>query len=231
MGFLGGGGDQEQESGNKAYGWIKDAYAPQVGAGVGGVNMLGNVLGIGGPGASAQAMDDYWNSSGGKFLLDQGLDGLTSKYSALGLRKSGAAMKGMENYRQDLASTKLDNYLSHLGQLGQLGLGAGGLITNAGQYSKGSGSGGGGGLGSLIGAFASAAPFIFSDERLKDDITDLDHDIGGVPAIAFNYRDGFGLPEGRFVGVRAQDVARLRPDALGPTIKGYLTVNYGRLAA
>ena len=147
IGFLGGGGGgQKTESGNKAYGFIKDTYAPMAQKGVGGFNAFGDILGLGAPGAGAEALDNYWNSSGGQFLLDQGLDGLTSRYASQGLSRSGAAMKGMEQYRQGLASTKLDNYLGHLGQYSQLGLGAGGLITSAGQYSKGKQTKGIGGL-------------------------------------------------------------------------------------
>lgn len=232
MGFLGGGGGGgKSESGNHAWGAIERIYKPMAERGVGGFNMMGNVLGLGGPGASSQALDDYYNSSGGKFLLDQGLDGLTSRFAAQGLSKSGAAQKGMEQYRQDLASTKLDNYLGHLGQYSQLGLGAGGLMANAGQFSKSSGQGGGGGgLGSIIGSVISTLPFILpSDEALKENIVDLGFDMGGVPAISFTYRDGFDLPQGSFVGVRAQDAERLRPDALGPRWKGFLTVNYSKL--
>jgi hypothetical protein len=70
-------------------------------------------------------------------------------------------MKAMENYRQGLASTYLDNYMNHLGQLGQLGLGAGGLITNAGQFSNSnyqsnqSGNSDTGGLGKALGGLLS----------------------------------------------------------------------------
>jgi hypothetical protein len=118
---------------------------------------MGNILGLGGPGQMGQALNNYWNSAGGQFQLNQGLDGLTNRYAALGLSDSGAAMKAMENYRQGLASTYLDNYMNHLGQLGQLGLGAGGLITNAGQFSnsnyqsKQSGDSETGGFGKFLG--------------------------------------------------------------------------------
>jgi hypothetical protein len=77
-----------------------------------------------------------------------------------------------------------------------------------------------------IGGMAASA---FSDERLKRDIVEVGTLHDGLPVIDFNYRDGIGLPEGRFRGVRAQDVARFRPHALGPTINGYATVNYPAL--
>lgn len=153
MSFLSGGSKSKSESGNKAYGWTKDTYGGMASGGVDGFNALGNILGLGGSGAHDGAMQDYWDSSGGQFLLNQGLGDLNGKFASMGLSKSGSAMKAMEGYRQDLASTKLDNYLSRLSELSKLGLGAGGLIVDAGQYSKSKGSGGGGGLlGSLLGS-------------------------------------------------------------------------------
>jgi hypothetical protein len=73
---------------------------------------------------------------------------------------------------------------------------------------------------------------MMSERELKTDIEPLDYEIGGVPAYSFNYRQDadIELPTGRFVGVMADDVARLRPEALGSVIKGYRTVDYGVLA-
>lgn len=165
MGFLGGGGGAKSssESGNKAYGWAKGTFGgPAAGFG-NSSNMLGNILGLGGSEASGQAMDDYWDSSGGQFLLDQGLDSVNNKYAAMGLSKSGSAMKAMEGFRQDLASTKLDSYLGRLSDLAKLQLGAGGLVVDAGQYSKSKSTGGGGGglLGGLLGSTLASLPSYF----------------------------------------------------------------------
>lgn len=76
----------------------------------------------------------------------------------------------------------------------------------------------------LMGAAASAAPYIFSDERLKDDIKYTGRQIGGVPEATFSYSKESGLPTHRQTGVIAQDVATLRPDALGPIVGGFLTI-------
>jgi hypothetical protein len=102
---------------------------------------------------SKAALDNWWNSSGGQFQLNQGLDALTSKFASQGLYKSGAAAKAMEQYRSDLASTKLNEYLQNLFGIGKLGLGGGSLVTDAGQYSKGKGSESTGNLGAFLGAF------------------------------------------------------------------------------
>jgi hypothetical protein len=85
-------------------------------------------------------------------------------------------------------------------------------------------------LNTALGVGGMAASF-FSDERLKRDIVKVGELDDGLSVVDFNYRDGLGLPEGRFRGVIAQDVARLRPHALGPVVAGFATVNYDRLEA
>lgn len=219
---------QKSESKNLSYDYLKNAYGGSVGEGASGMSTMAQILG-GGSGGN-QALQDYYNNSGGKFQLEQGLDAVNGKFASMGLSKSGAAMKAMENYRSDLASAKLDNFLGNLAKLGALGQGAGGLIANAGQVSKGSGATEG--MGSTIGTALSLAA-MFSDPLLKTNVVALNSTIGGVPAIAFDYRQGTGLdlPQGRFVGVSADEVARLRPDALGPVVQGYATVDYNRLRA
>lgn len=244
----GGGGNQSssssstQDSHNVAYPWAMQTFGGPAQSTGQSTNMLGNILGLNGAGAGAGALDQYFKSTGGQFLLNQGLDGLTSKFSALGLSKSGAAMKGMESYRQGLASTTMNNYMGQLGDLAKIGLGAGGLVTGAGQVSTGSSQSSGtgtssggssGGLGSFLGSVISMLPFVLSERVLKTDIVPTGGHMGGVPAYAYNYRQDadIPLPTGRFVGVMVDDVARLRPDALGPRFKGYRTVNYGKLNA
>jgi hypothetical protein len=83
-------------------------------------------------------------------------------------------------------------------------------------------------LNTALGAAQIGASF-FSDERLKRDIVRVGEYPDGLAIVDFNYRDGLGLPEGRFRGVIAQDVARLRPHALGPSVGGFATVNYEKL--
>jgi hypothetical protein len=80
-------------------------------------------------------------------------------------------------------------------------------------------------FGSIMGLASAALPFIFSDERLKDNIAYTGRSVGGVPEVEFEYRKDSGLPQGRQTGFIAQDVAKLRPDALGPVVGGYLTIN------
>jgi hypothetical protein len=82
-----------------------------------------------------------------------------------------------------------------------------------GPIHNGSGGGGGGGGGG------------WSDRRLKRDIVRLGASPSGLPIYAFQYV--WGGP--RFVGVMAQDLLRLRPDAVRLDESGYYKVDYARI--
>lgn len=231
MGFLSGKSKSKTESGNYAWPQIQEEFSPWIGQGTNATNALGGIL-TGNTAEHNQMLDNYWKSSGGDFLLNQGLDGLMSRYSGMGLRQSGAAMKGMEDYRQGLASTKLDNYLGQLRGLSQLGLGAGGLITQAGQWSKGS-SKNSEGLGGLIGSLATAAAMA-SARELKTDIQEIgawDDRGDGLKKYRFRYKSD---PNKTMIeGVMADEVLKLRPWAYVPnfTREGKPGVNYAALGA
>ena len=88
-------------------------------------------------------------------------------------------------------------------------------------------------FGKIAGAAATAASFA-SDIRLKTNIKHIGETEDGLGVYEYDYLPIEGeianyMPEGRQRGVMAHEVAELRPDALGPTIDGYMTVNYGAL--
>jgi hypothetical protein len=212
----------KQSSGNKFADQINTSFSPWVSQGTAGMGQAASILGLNGSQAGGEALDNWWNSSGGQFLMDQGMDQIAGNRAAGGLLRSGGTMKAMEDYRSGLASTKLNEYMGNIFNLNQQALGAGGLIANAGQYSTGKG-GGSSGLGSAIGAGLA----LFSDRRLKTDI----ERVGELP-------DGMGVYEWRYVwggdrqrGVMADEVERLRPWALGPEVGGFKTVRYDLLEA
>jgi hypothetical protein len=81
--------------------------------------------------------------------------------------------------------------------------------------------------GGLLGGLAtlgSSAITKFSDRRLKTNIVRIGQRPDGLGLYSYDYVFG-----GSDIGVMADEVARLRPEALGPTILGYATVNYGKL--
>jgi hypothetical protein len=82
-----------------------------------------------------------------------------------------------------------------------------------------------GSIGSAIGSMGQAN--MFSDSRLKSEVTKVDE-----------LADGLGVYEWRYVpwgathrGVMADEVETLRPWAFGPEVNGYKTVNYDKLEA
>lgn len=83
-----------------------------------------------------------------------------------------------------------------------------------------------GALGGLAGTAGGTAAGIglaaLSDVRLKENIKE----IGTIKLYEFDYKDGFGLPKGRRVGVMAQDLEKILPEAVTEK-DGYKMVDYG----
>lgn len=224
-----GGSKSESESGNQFADDIKGAFLPAASQAYGGgLGAASAIMGLGGPEARSDALDGWWDSSGGDFMLNKGLDNVDAFMRAKGLGQSGASMKAMEDYRSGLASTKMGEAMNNLFNIGRLGLGGGGLVSGAGSYSKGDNSSNGGGLGAALGAILA------SDPRLKTNIEKVGEEPDGLGIYDYDYIEAEGpisalMPEGRQRGVMADEVARIRPWALGPEIGGYMTVNYGAL--
>lgn len=92
-------------------------------------------------------------------------------------------------------------------------------------------------LQSLIGAAGTAAggALAASDRRLKTNIRKVGEFADGLNIYEFEYVDPPTeklreyMPDGQFVGVMAQEIARIRPWALGPTVHGFMTVRYDLL--
>ena len=81
-------------------------------------------------------------------------------------------------------------------------------------------------IGQGLGAAAGAAA-AFSDKRLKENIKKL-ATVDGINIYEFTYKKDLGLPEGRQVGVMAQEVVNM-PNVVGETDNGILYVNYAKL--
>lgn len=87
---------------------------------------------------------DYTSSPGFQFQLDQGLDAITARAAAGGYLRSGAAMKGITDYAQNLAmrdfqgerafaAGRYDTQTNNLNGLANFGMGAINANLNAGQ--------------------------------------------------------------------------------------------------
>jgi len=75
-----------------------------------------------------------------------------------------------------------------------------------------------------LGSLGSAAVTKYSDRRLKTNIKLLGIRADGLGIYSYDYVWG-----GSQTGVMADEVAILKPEALGPVLGGYATVNYGAL--
>ena len=78
----------------------------------------------------------------------------------------------------------------------------------------------------LAGAAATAAP-AFSDPRIKSNVKPIGQRPDGLGVYEYDNN----LTGQRETGVMADEVAKSRPDALGPTVGGLATVDYAKLGA
>jgi len=100
---------------------------------------------------------------------------------------------------------------------------AGGLGGLLGGYQTQSGSDGGKAAGDAAQTLAMLA--MMSDARLKTDVRRVGLTDDGLAVYTYRYGG-----QGPFhMGVMAQEVAKVRPEALGPVVEGYMSVNYGEV--
>lgn len=92
---------------------------------------------------ASSALENFTDSAGMNFILDQGQKAISGASAANGVFNSGATGKALVQYGQNLGQTYLDRYMGYLNQLGQLGLGAGSAMSNAGTVSSNQAVGGG----------------------------------------------------------------------------------------
>lgn len=229
-------------SDNANNGLITSTYTPAMQQGTGAQNFLGQLLGTSGgqvgttannigTGANAVATaggaqagyDNYLQNAGYAPAMKQLSQDVTGQGAAAGILNSGTTARALQDRGADLNHQFFNNYLQHLNNQAGLGLQAGGLVTNAGQRSKSTG-----GSPSTIGSIASTVggiASIFSDRRLKHNVEKIGQEPDGLGIYRYSYLGQVA----RIVGVMADEVARLRPWALGRKVAGYATVNYGAL--
>jgi hypothetical protein len=68
-----------------------------------------------------------------------------------------------------------------------------------------------------------------SDINLKENIKKVGSLDNGLNLYSYNYKDGYDLPEGRQVGVIAQEVEAIMPEAVVEMDNGFKAVNYAML--
>lgn len=205
---------------------ITSTYGGMMGQGTNANNYLSALLtGTGNVAGANAGYNNYLQQAGYAPAMRQLSQQITGQGAASGLLNSGATAKALQTRGTELNQQFYNNYLQQLAGLSGLGLQAGGLVANTGQKSTGTSTGGGpstfGSIASAVGGIAS----IFSDRRLKRDIELVDREPDGLGIYLCRYV----WSGARRLMVMADEVARLRPWALGPRRFGYATVNYGAL--
>lgn len=78
------------------------------------------------------AFQNYLNSTGYGFRMNEGQKSLNASFAARGLGNSGAAAKAAMGYGQNIASDEFGKYVGLLGQQQQVGLSAGNALAGVG---------------------------------------------------------------------------------------------------
>lgn len=217
--FGGSKSSQTSSSSNRAFDSLNQTFNPVTQNAASGANALAAFLG-----GDASGFNAYKKATGFDALTEQGSRGITGNAAAGGLLRSGSTGKALQDYGIRMQDQFAGNYMDRLmGQAG-LGLQAGNLIAGAGQTSTSSGgSSNKPGIGGFLGAIGSG--IAASDRRLKMDIENLGEIQEGLNLYRYKYIDG----RGPFIGVMADEVEATIPEALGPVISGYKTVDYDKV--
>lgn len=209
-----GGGRSSSESKNLALQPIAETFGPVTSYTGEAGNLMASLLG-----GDSSGFDNYKRATGFDAIAERGSRGVTGNAAAGGLLRSGSTGMALQRYGNEIQNQWADSYLNRLMGLGNMGLQSGQLIADAGKYSKSKDSKSSGLLGKFLG---------FSDPRLKMDVSLIDRMEDGLGIYSFRYIwDDDELPV--TVGVMADEVAELRPWALGPEVDGFMTVDYERL--
>ena len=147
--------------------------------------------------------------------------GLTSGTQIVNPQFSSGGNQGIGSF--DMAGAMRDQYSNQMAAYNNQNAAMSGLFGLGGKALAGAAGVGAAGSG-FLGTAASAIPLLFSDRRLKENIEFVGEE-NGFPTYKFNY---INVPEKVFIGVMAQDVEKIMPEAVGET-EGYKTVNYGMI--
>jgi hypothetical protein len=210
---------QQSRSENVNNSLITNTLAPQMQQGVNATGQAASFLD-----GDASQFNRYKAATGFDAFAEDGARGIMGSGAARGLLRSGASGKALQQFGQNQQNTWAQGFIQNLLGMGQQGNAAASNIANAGQVSTSSGqSREKPGIGGFLGQVASG--FAASDERLKKNVVKLGTTPEGLGLYQFRYLDD----SGPFIGVMAQEVKEKKPEALGPVIDGYMTVNYNRL--
>lgn len=209
-------GGSKSKSTNTNKGVVTSAFSPLMGQAVSSNNSISALLG-----GDTTGFDQFKNATGFDFEMFRGMDQLGSASSGRGVFRSGARDKAVAEFGGNLNNRFAQQYLQTLLGQGQQALGAGQLVAGAGQESTSKSKPG---IAQFLGQAAGAAA-AGSDVRLKTDLVPVGINADGITVYQYKYKGNDEV----FTGVMAQEVAEKRPDALGPKINGYMSVDYSKI--
>jgi len=222
---FGGKGSKEKQqstssSQNLAYQPVSQAFNPLLSYATSGADSLKRLLG-----GDTTEFDKYRAGTGYDFEKDRGESGIMTLLGSKGMRNSGAALKSLTSFNDGLQRSSINSYVEKLLGLTGVGFNAGNQITGAGNTSKSQSTGSGSswempGIAKAVGSFIAA-----SDRRLKTDIKKVGQLDNGLNVYTYKYLNG----KTTYVGVMADEVKDIMPEALGPTMDGFMTVDYGKV--
>lgn len=209
-------------SGNKSYDQLNQAFSPMFGNATSGASALSALLN-----GDASGFNAFKNATGFDAASEMGSRGITGNAAASGLLRSGSTAKALQSFGDTIQNQYANNYMSNLFNKANLGFQAGNLVSGAGQFSQsqsqsqGTSSGSSKpGIGKFLGTIAAGAAA--SDRRLKKNIFKIGKLSNGLSLYQYRYINDAGP----FIGVMADEVEKIMPEALGPIIDGYKTVDY-----
>lgn len=176
-------------------------------------NYLENLLGVNGD--PAAGFNNYLTNAGFAQTQAQGLDQIDAGAAAKGLLRSGSIGKAYGQYTSDLRNQYYNNYLQNILGLANVQNTTDSTATTSQKKKTG--------LGGLIKAGATVAAA--SDRRLKKNIFKVGELENGLNLYQYRYIDNTGP----YVGVMADEVELIQPEALGPIVDGYKTVDYSKI--
>lgn len=115
------------------YGKNEGYLTPFMETGTGAGAQINALLGLGGSANASKAFNLFKNSTGYKFRVGEGMDAINSGYAGRGVLQSGAAMKAINQYGQDMASQEFGNYMNYLGNQQGVGLAGASALAGVGQ--------------------------------------------------------------------------------------------------
>jgi hypothetical protein len=81
----------------------------------------------------------------------------------------------------------------------------------------------------MSGLMGLGGAYLMSDINLKENIEKIGSLDNGLNVYSYDYKDGYDLPKGRQIGVMAQEVEKVIPEAVAVMPNGFKAVNYAML--